>query len=326
MKAIVFSQYGAPDVLQLKDVEKPTPGSNEVLIKVHAASANPLDWHRMRGAPILARLDGGLSRPKDIKMGADVAGVVEAVGSDVTQFRPGDDVFGDIFTGAFAEYARAPEKILALKPTNSTFEEAAAVPVAALTALQGLRDKMHIQPGQHVLVNGASGGVGTFTVQIAKALGAEVTAVCSTRNLELVRNIGADHVIDYTREDFTKTGQQYDLIYDAVGNYTVPAYTRVLKPNGICAIAGFTTMSRLFGNVILGAISAKTAGKKIEIFSAKANQKDLVFIKDLIEAGKVKPVIDRCYPLDETVEAIRYLETSRARGKVVITVESAMSA
>ncbi len=321
MKTIVFTRYGSPDVLQLEDVAKPIPKPNEVLIKIHAASANPLDWHRMRGAPILARLDGGLSKPKDTKMGADVAGVVEAVGSEVTQFRPGDEVFGDIFTGAFAEYVCAPEKTLALKPANSTFEEAAAVPVAALTALQGLRDKGQLQPGQKVLVNGASGGVGTFTVQIAKALGAEVTGVCSTRNLEMVRKIGADQVIDYTREDFTKTGQQYDLIYDAVGNYDVPAYTRALKPNGVCAIAGFTTMGRLFGNIILGAISAKTVGKKIEIFSAKASQKDLMFIKDLIEAGKVKPVIDKRYPLVETADAIRYLETARARGKVVIHVD-----
>lgn len=315
MKAIIFTQYGSPDVLQFKDVEKPAPGDNEVLIKVHAASANPLDWHTMRGTPFLARLAFGLQKPRSPKLGADVAGHVEAVGKNVTQFRTGDEVFGDIHAGSFAEYACASEELFALKPVNGSFEAAAAVPVAAFTALQGLRDKGQIQQGQRVLINGASGGVGTFAVQIAKSYGTEVTGVCSTRNLDMVRSIGADHVIDYTQEDFTRNGQQYDLIFDAVGNRSVSDLRRALSPNGICAVAGFTSLSRLFQVIVLG-------GKKIGLMeTAKADQKDLVFIKELLEAGKIVPVIDRTYPLSETAEAIRYLETGHARGKVVITVE-----
>ena len=317
MKAIVYTEYGSPDVLQFKDVEEPAPRDNEVLVKVHAASANPADWHLMRAEPFLARLANGLLKPKNTKLGADVAGQVEAVGSNVTQLQVGDEVFGEMSLkelGAFAEYVCAPEGLLALKPARMTFEQAAAVPLAAFTALQGLRDKGQIQPGQRVLINGASGGVGTFAVQIAKSFGTEVTGVCSTRNLDMVRSIGADHVIDYTQADFTQTGQRYDLIFDAVGNRSVSDYKRALSPNGICSVAGFTSLSRLFQIMLLG-------GKKVGMMkTAKANTEDLVFIKQLLEAGKVVPVIDRCYPLAETAEAIRYLETGHARGKVVITV------
>ncbi len=251
MKAIVYTKYGPPEVLQLKEVAKPVPKDNQVLVKVHAASANALDWHFMRGAPFLARLAGGLRKPKDPRLGADFAGRVEAVGTNVTQFQPGDEVFG-AETGSFAEYASVPENTLALKPTKSSFEEAAAIPVAAITALQGLRDKGQIQSRQKVLVNGASGGVGTFAVQIAKSFGTEVTGVCSTRNLDLVRSIGADHVIDYTQADFTKNGQHYDLIYDAVGNRSVSDYKRALNPNGTCVIAGFQNLPRLFEHMVLG--------------------------------------------------------------------------
>jgi NADPH:quinone reductase-like Zn-dependent oxidoreductase len=327
IKAIIYTKYGSPDVLQLKDVEKPAPQDNEVLVKVHAASANPADWHLMRAEPFLARLANGLLKPKNTRLGADVAGRVEAVGSNVTQFQVGDDVFGSLplhSLGGFAEYVCAKEEALALKPAQLTFEQAAAVPLAAFTALQGLRDKGQIQQGQKVLINGASGGVGTFAVQIAKAFGAaEVTGVCSTRNLEMVRSIGADHVIDYTQADFTQTGQHYDLIFDAVGNRSVSDYQRALNPNGICAIAGFTTLSRLFEHMLLGAWVSKTGSKKIGLMeTAKANKKDLLFIKELLEAGKVVPVIDRRYPLAETADAIRYLEAGHAKGKVVITVEN----
>jgi NADPH:quinone reductase-like Zn-dependent oxidoreductase len=318
MKAIVYTEYGSPDVLQLKEIEKPIPKDNEVLIKVQAASVNPADWHLMRAEPFLARLENGLLKPKNTKLGADVAGRVEAVGKNVTQFQVGDDVFGCMplnELGSFAEYVCANEALLALKPARMTFEQAAAVPLAAFTALQGLRDKGQIQPGQKVLINGASGGVGTFAVQIAKSFGAaEVTGVCSTRNVELVRSIGADHVIDYTKEDFTQNGQRYDLIFDAVGNRSVSDLQRALSPNGICSVAGVTRLSRLFQVMLLG-------GGKIGLMeTAKANKKDLVFITGLLEAGKVVPVIDRRYPLAETAEAIRYLEARHAQGKVVITV------
>jgi len=317
MKAIVYTEYGSADVLQLNDVEKPTPRDNEVLVKVHAASANPADWHLMRAAPFLARLANGLLKPKNTRLGADVAGRVEAVGSNVTQFHVGDAVFGSMTLhelGSFAEYICAQEDALALKPAKLTFEQAAAVPLAAFTALQGLRDKGQIQPGQKVLINGASGGVGTFAVQIAKSFGTEVTGVCSTRNLAMVRSIGADHVIDYTQADFSQNGERYDLIFDAVGNRSVSDLKRALRPNGICSVAGFTSLARLFQVMLLG-------GKKIGMMAtAKANKKDLLFIKELLEAGKVVPVIDRCYPLAETADAIRYLEAGHAQGKVVITV------
>ncbi len=324
MKAIVIEKYGSPDVLQFKEVERPTPKDNQVLVRVQAASANPLDWHLMRGEPFIARLMGtGLLKPKSSKVGADVAGRVEAVGKDVTQFKPGDEVFGTC-NGSFAEYACAREDRLALKPANVSFEEAAAIPVAATTALQGLRNKGQIQPGQKVLVNGASGGVGTFAVQIAKSYGTEVTGVCSTRNLDLVRKIGADHVVDYTQEDFTKNEQQrYDLIFDAVGNRSVSDYKRALKPGGTCAVAGFSSMSRMFEHSALGPLRSKTGNKKVGgMGMAKINQNDLVFLKQLVETQKVRPVIDRHYRLSETADAIRYLEAGHAQGKVVITVES----
>lgn len=325
MQAIVYTEYGSPDVLQLKDVEKPAPEDNEVLVEIHAASANPADWHFMRGAPFLARFANGLRKPKNTKLGADVAGRVDAVGRNVSQFQPGDEVFGDLSGhgfGGFAEYVCADENAFALKPANVSFEEAAATPLAAITALQGLRDQGHIQPGQKVLINGASGGVGTFAVQIAKSFGAaEVTGVCSTKNLEMVRSIGADQVIDYTREDFTQTGQRYDLIFDAVGNRSVADYQRALSTNGICSVAGFTTMSHLFQVMLLGAWVSRRGDKKIgQMPTAQSNQADLVLLKELLEAGKVVPVIDRRYSLSEVAEAIRYLEEGHARGKVVITV------
>jgi len=318
MKAIVYTKYGSPDVLQLTEVAKPSPKDNEVLVKVHAASANPADWHLMRGEPFLARFANGLLKPKNTRLGADVAGRVEAVGSNVTQLQVGDLVFGELSLnalGCFAEYVCAPETLVAVKPAQLTCAQAAAVPLAAFTALQGLRDKGQLRPGQKVLINGASGGVGTFAVQIAKALGAaEVTGVCSTRNLDLVRSIGADQVIDYTQTDFTSTGQRYDLIFDAVGNRTVADLKRALTPTGIGSVAGFTSLTRLFQHMLLG-------GKKIGMMAtATANQKDLLVLKELLEAGKIVPVIDRTYPLAQTAEAIRYLETGRARGKVIITV------
>lgn len=325
MKAIVYTQYGSPDVLHLQDVEKPTPKENEVLVKIHAASANPADWHTMRGAPFLARLVNGLLKPKNPRLGADLAGMVEAVGKNVTQFKVGDAIFGELSLsgmGSFAEYVCVDENTaLEVKPTAISFEQAAAVPLAAFTALQGLRDTGHIQAGQKVLINGASGGVGTFAVQMAKAYGAEVTGVCSTRNLELVRSIGADHVIDYTHEDFTNNGQQYDLIYCAVGNRTITDYKRALKPQGVCVIAGFTKLRLLFEHMLIGPRRSKAGGQRVGLMpTAHPNKKDLLVIKELLEAGKIKPVIDKCYPLSETAEAIRYLETGHARGKVVVTV------
>jgi NADPH:quinone reductase-like Zn-dependent oxidoreductase len=326
MKAILYTEYGSPDVLNLKEVEKPTPKDNQVLVKVHAASANPLDWHLMRGVPFLARLANGLQKPKNTKLGADIAGRVAAIGRNVTQFQVGDEVFGALSLnelGGFAEYVCAPEELLALKPAKLTFEQAAAVPVAAFTAVQGLRDKGQIRQGQKVLINGASGGVGTFAVQIAKSFGTEVTGVCSTRNLDMVRSIGADDVIDYTQKDFTQNGHRYDLIFDAVGNRSVSDYQRALSPNGICSVAGFTSLSRLFQVIFWGAWVSMTGSKKIGLMeTAKPNKKDLVFIQELLAAGKVVPVIDRTYPLSEVPEAIRYLEQGHARGKVVITVAS----
>ena len=275
MKAIVYSEYGSPDVLQFKDIDKPTPKDNQVLVKVHAASANPADWHTMRGAPFLARLVNGFFKPKNPRLGADLAGQVEAVGSSVTQFQVGDAVFGCLSLnemGSFAEYVCAHEETFALKPAEMTFEQAAAVPLAALTALQGLRNQGQIQPGQKVLVNGASGGVGTFAVQIAKSFGAEVTGVSSTRNLEMVRSIGADHVIDYTQEDFTNNGQQYDLIYCAVGNRSITDYQRALKPQGVCVVAGFTSLRRLFEHMILGPRRSKVGGKRVGLMPTMTSE------------------------------------------------------
>lgn len=325
MKAIVSTTYGSPDVFQLKEIEKPTPKAGEVLVKVYAAAANPADWHLMRGTPVIFRLDFGFPRPKNTILGSDVAGVVEAVGSGVTQFQPGDEVLGELSLhglGCFAEYVAAPEDAFAPKPANIMFEQAAATPLAAITALQGLRDSSNIQAGERVLINGASGGVGTFSVQYAKAVGAEVTGVCSTRNLDLVRSIGADHVIDYTQEDFARTGQQYDLIFDAVGNRTAADYRRALKPGGRCVVTGFTTMRHMFGQVVLlGALGSRFSKKKVGMMgTAKPNPDDLRVLADLLERGALVPMIDRTYPLSETAEAIRYLETMRARGKIVITV------
>ena len=321
MKANVYTTYGSPDVLQFKEVEKPAPTDGQILVKIYAASANPLDWHLMRASPFLARLAGGLRKPKDPRLGADFAGRVEAVGANVAQFQPGDEVFG-ASTGAFAEYICVAESEVALKPANLSFEQAAAVPVAATTALQGLRDTGQIHTGQRVLVNGASGGVGTFAVQIARAFGTEVTGVCSTRNLDMVRSIGADHAIDYMKEDFTRTGQHYDLIYDAVGNHSVSAYKRALNPGGTCVVAGFTSLPRLFEHMLIGPLRSKIGDKKVGLMgTAQIKQKDLVSLRELLEAGKVTPVIDRRYSLREVPEAIRYLEAKHARGKVVITVD-----
>jgi NADPH:quinone reductase-like Zn-dependent oxidoreductase len=320
MKAIIHTHYGPPDVLEFKEVEKPVPRDGEILIKIHAASVNPLDWHLLRASPFLVRFGGGLRTPKDPRLGADLAGRVEAVGPNV-QFQPGDEVFG-AGTGSFAEYASVPENSVALKPTKSSFEEAAAVPTAALTALQGLREKGQIQPGQKVLVNGASGGVGTFAVQIAKAFGAQVTGICSTRNLEMVRAIGADHVIDYTQEDFTRNGQHYDLIYDAVGNRSVSDYQRALSPKGRCVIVGMQNLPRTFEHMVLGPLRSRSGNKQVSHMGmAQMSQKDLMEMRELLEEGKVIPVIDRRYPLRETAEALRYLEEGHARGKVVITVQ-----
>lgn len=320
MKAIVITQYGRPlDVLQLKEVEKPVPTDDEVLVKVYAASVNKKDLAPIRGAFVARLLGTGLLKPKRKIIGDDIAGWVEAVGKNVKQFQPGNEVFGDT-SGGFAEFACTREDRLALKPPNVTFEEAAAVPVAAITALQGLR-KGQIQPGQKVLVNGASGGVGTFAVQIAKSFGTEVTAVCSTENLAAARAMGADHVIDYTQEDFTKNGQKYDLIIAANGNHSMLDYRRVLSPKGQCVVIG-GSLAQIFQALLLGPLISKAGGKKLGFMGiAKLNQKDLVFLKELLETEKVKPVIDRCYPLGETAEAICYLEEGHARGKVVITVE-----
>jgi len=323
MQAITFSNYGSAEVLRLVQAEKPTPTDHQVLVRVHAASANPLDWHRMRGAPFIARLSEGLLKPRDTRLGADIAGRVEAVGSQVTAFHPGDDVFGTC-SGSLAEYACAGEDRLALKPANLSFEAAAAVPVAAFTALQGLRDKAHVRAGQSVLVNGAAGGVGSFAVQIAKAYGAEVTGVCSTGKLALAYSIGADHVVDYTQEDFTRSGRQYDVIYDAVGNRSVSDYKRALNPQGICVVAGFTSLPRLFEHMVLGPRLSRTGGKQVGLQGMAATPKnDLLAIKALLETGKVVPVIDRCYPLREAAEAIRYLEEGHARGKVIVTAAGA---
>ncbi len=321
MKAIVYTKYGSPDVLQLKDVKQPTPIDDEVLIKICAASVNAYDWHFLTADIFLIRLmGGGLLKPKDSRLGADVSGRIETVGRNVKQFQPGDEVFGMV-KGGFAEYASAPESSLWLKPVNTSFDEAAAIPMAATTALQGLRDEGHIQAGQKVLINGASGGVGTFAVQIAKSFDTEVTAVCSTRNLEQARSIGADHVIDYTKEDFTKNGQQYDLVFAANGYHSLSDYKRALTPKGIYVMAG-GTMAQIFQSMLMGSMMSETGGRKMGGVRAKQSQNDLVYIKELFEAGKVKSVIDRRYPLSEAAEALRYLGEGHARGKIVITLEN----
>jgi NADPH:quinone reductase-like Zn-dependent oxidoreductase len=324
MKAIVCTKYGSPDVFQLQEVAKPAPQGDEVLIRIHAASVNARDWRFMRAKPFFIRLmPGGFLRPKNKILGADVAGRVELVGSNVKQFKPGDEVFGYLPSatgrGTFAEYVCVNENAITLKPANLTFEQAAAVPVAAMTALQGLRNNGNIQPGQKVLINGASGGVGTFAVQIAKAFEAEVTAVCSTRNLDMACLIGADHVIDYTREDFARNGQQYDLILAVNGYRPISEYLRTLCPEGSCVVAG----GSMFQLIQAGSTKkrfSKTGTQKISIVSLVPCQKDLIFVKELLETGKITPVIDGCYPLSRTPEAFWYFEKEHPRGKVVISV------
>ena len=318
MKAILCHAYGSPDVLKCEEIEKPTAGDNEVLIKVRAASVNPLDGFPLLVARV-ARRTAGLLKPKPTRLGADLAGQVEAVGRNVTQFKPGDQVFG-VCRGAFAEYVCATEDKLALKPANISFEDAAAVTVAAITALQGLRDKGDIQRGQKVLVDGASGGVGTFAIQIAKSFGAEVTAVCSPRNVDTARSIGADHVIDYTQADFTQSGQHYDLIMAANAYHSIFNYRRALSPDGIYVMVGGGWI-QILQALLLGPLLSLIGSKKMRFIRAKINKKDLVLLKDLLEAGKVVPVIDRRYPLSGVAEALRYREEGHARGKVVITLE-----
>ena len=321
MKAIVYSRFGSPDVLQIREVEKPVPKDNEVLIEVRAASVNPADWHFMRGTPYIGRIMFGLRKPKVPRLGVDVAGVVEAVGRNVTEFKPGDEVFGTC-RGAFAEYACTSESALVAKPENVTFEQAAAVPVAAFTALQGLRDKGRIRSGQKILINGAAGGVGTFAVQIAKVFGADVTGVCSTRNVDMVRSIGADRVIDYNQEDFTKGEQRYDLILDCIGNHSLSACRRVLNPTAICVMVGGPSVRwgiSLVPLLIKALVWSRFSSRKLVMVLAKGSKADLTIMRELMEAGKITPVIDRRYTLSEVPEAIRYLEEGHARGKVVIT-------
>ena len=330
MKATVYRKYGSPEVLKCEEIEKSVPKDNEVLIKVRAASVNPYDWHFMRGTPYFLRILAELRKPKDKQLGVDVAGQVETVGSNVTQFKPGDEVFG-VSRGAFAEYACASESKLARKPENVTFEQAASVPIAGLTALEGLRrgglgEKGQIPPGQKVLINGAAGGVGTFAVQIAKSFGANVTGVCSTRNLGMVRSIGADHVIDYTQEDFTKREQRYDLILDCVANHSLSAFRHVLNPKGNyimvgAADAGGRWMIGLLARLIKALVLSWFVSQKLVMIGAKVNKEDLTILQELMRAGKVTPVIDRRYRLSEVPEAILYLEEGHARGKVVITIE-----
>ncbi len=306
-------------MLQFVEVEKPIPKDDEVLIKIHAASVNQYDWHFLTADIFLIRLmGGGMLKPKYNRLGADIAGRIEAVGKDARQFRPNDEVYGMV-RGGFAEYACAREDALALKPTNLSFEEAAAVPTAGVTALQGLRDEGHIQAGERVLVQGASGGVGTFAVQIAKSFGAEVTAVCSTRNVDQARTLGAHHVIDYTGEDFTQSGRHYDLIFAANGYHPLSAYKRALTPKGRYVMAG-GAVRQIFQAMLLGSLMSEKEGKKMGGVSAKRSQKDLALLKQLIEAGSVVPVVDRRYPLREAAEALRYLGQGHARGKVIITV------
>jgi NADPH:quinone reductase-like Zn-dependent oxidoreductase len=324
MKAILYHSYGPPDVLKLEEVERPTPADYEVLIKVRAAAVNPLDWRLMKGKPYGGRIMLGLFRPKDTRPGRDVAGTVEAVGGNVTRFKPGDEVFG-VCRGAFAEFACAPESKLVVKPEGVTFEQAASVPVAGLTALQGLRDKGRIRAGQKVLINGAAGGVGTFAVQIAKSFGADVTGVCGTRNVEMVRSIGADAVVDYTREDFTEGAARFDLILDCVGHPSLSACRRVLTPEGVCAIAGaphdISSTLGLVYYMLKPVVLSRFVGQSFAPFMANINAEDLAVMCGLILSGKVTPVIDRRYHLGETPEAVRHVEEGHARGKVVINTE-----
>jgi NADPH:quinone reductase-like Zn-dependent oxidoreductase len=319
MKAVLQTKYGSPDTLKFVEVDKPFPKADQVLIRIHAVGLNMADWRLLTGSPFFIRL---MRLGKGKIPGSDMAGRVQAIGQDVQQFRPGDEVYGDILSygsGAFAEYVCVPEKAVAKKPSNLSLEQAAAVPMAALTALQGLRNLGHIQPGQHVLIYGASGGVGSFAVQLARAFGAEVTAVCSTGKLDRVRSLGADHVIDYTRQDFTQNGQCYDLILAANGYRSIWKYRRALKPMGIYVMAG-GSMGQIFQAVIFGRLLSRKGGKKLVALAAKANQQDLLTMNEFIETGKVTPLIDRCYSFAEIRNALRYLGEGHARGKVVITL------
>jgi len=325
MKAIIRERYGSPDVLEMKELEKPAPDDvRGVLVKIYASSVNAADKYEIRGPPSfilrLALFRSGVRRPKEHGVGSDIAGRVEAVSNNVTQFKPGDEVYG-VCDGAYAEYATAKQNRIALKPTNRSFEETAAVPIAGLTALQALRNHGHIKPGQRVLVNGAGGGVGTFAVQIAKSFGAEVTAVTNTGNIDLVRSLGADHVIDYTNEDFTKNVQMYDLIVDTASSHSISAYKRILNPNGTFVLVGMRDkiIRRLLSFIIRARLSR--GDKKFLFFVAKGNQEDFVTLKELMESGKIVPVIDRRYSLGETAQAVRYFEEGHTRGKIVITVD-----
>lgn len=323
MKAMVYTKYGPPEILHLEEVEKPVPGDDEVLIKVHAASVTFGDLAAVKGEPFMVRLSLGLRKPKYKILGKDVAGQVEAVGANVKHFKPGDEVFGDISEsgwGAYADYVAVPEEAIVLKPANITFEQAAAVPESAVVALQGLRDSGHIKSGQKVLIYGASGGIGTFAVQIAKSFGAEVTGVCSTRNLELVRSIGADLVVDYTKEDFAQKGQQYDLILATAGYRSIFDYRRALRPGGNYVATG-GSMAQIFQPMFLGPWLS-TKGRKMSSLAMKPNKGDLAFIRELIETGRVVPVIDKCFLLSELPEALRYYGEGHSRGKVVIVVEN----
>ena len=319
MKAVVYEAYGPPEVLKIVEIEKPEVADDEVLVRVRASSVNMAEWYGMTGL-FLARLGGGLVRPKDTRLGTDFAGVVEVVGKDVSNFKPGDEVFGGS-NGAYAEYVTVGKEI-APKPASITFEEAAAVPMAGLTALQGLRDYGKIQPGQKVLINGASGGVGTFAVQIAKAFGAEVTAVCSTRNIECAHWLGADHVVDYTREDFTRSGQKYDLLFDVVGSRSWSAYRRVLKPNATVVLVGGprTPVIGPLGHMLKMRLASLGSGRKVVFFVARFTPEDLMALKDLLETGRVKPLVERTYPLAQIAEAMHHLGTGHAQGKIVISM------
>ena len=320
MKAVVFRSYGSPDVLRIENIEKPTPEDDEVLVKIHASSVNPAEWYAMTGL-FLARLGNGLAKPKDIRLGVDYAGVVEAVGKNITQFKPGDEVFG-ARSGAFAEYVCVKKHIYP-KPANITIEQAGCTAVAAMTALQGLRDHGKIQPGQKVFINGASGGVGTFAVQIAKALGAEVTAVCSTRNVGLIRSLGADHVIDYTQEDFTRNGKRYDLFLDIAGSRPFRECKRVLDPNSTFVIIGAPKGNNVIGplgHIIRVRLAALGASQKMIFFTAKFQREDFLLLNEMFTNREVKPVVEKTYPLEKISDAMRHLGTGHAQGKIVVTM------
>jgi len=322
MKAVVYRCYGSPDVLNVENIAKPVPGDEEILVKIKAASVNPLDWHYLRGSPYFLRMGSGIGKPTDIRLGVDFAGTVESVGANVTLFQPGDDVFGGAF-GAYADYLVTNQSgAVVRKPAAVSFGQAASLPIAAITALQALRDKGHLQAGQKVLINGASGGVGTFAVQIAKSLGAEVHGVCSTRNVAMVRSLGADHVFDYKKEDYTKSGQKYDLILDMVSNHSLSAIRDVLTPNGILVIVGGPS-----GNWLTPMITPLKAmflspfvDQEMSLILAQMNKADLITLGELIEAGKMTPVIERSYRLDETADALSHSEAGHVRGKIVISL------